>query len=185
MARSLISRQLNIIVAFRQSTFICTPTVAAWIPHYLWFYLYMSFHHWMGIWSVTARKCKRTENQKTKTYFVCTYFTSLKVLLLCCQLGQVWSLNTICMIKQAKRIYRWETFIFSTVQPETGQEKRDKITGTIWAALLFCFLFCCCVSCGISLGVCPTLFNLTTKAVTGTQTKYKTEHNQKIIGQEI
>ena len=56
----LISCQLNIIVAFRQSMFVCTPTVAVWIygvrDHTITGSTYMSFHHWMGIQSVKARE---------------------------------------------------------------------------------------------------------------------------------
>lgn len=135
-------------------------------------------HHWMGIQSIKARKHKRNQNQKTKTYFVCPYLTSLEVLLFCCKLGQVcleetWSLDTICVIRQAKRIYRWQTFIFSTIQLKSCK-RNDMMTGTIWAALMLFVLFCCCVIWGISLWVCPTLFNVTTKAATVTKTKHKT-----------
>lgn len=78
-------------------------------------------------------------------------------------------------MRQAKKIYRWKTFIVSVVQLETGKEKQDKITGTIWAALLF---FCCCVNWGSNLRLFVTS-HMKTKAATGIHTKYiKQKHNR-------
>lgn len=111
--------------------------------------LLMRLHHWMGIQSVTARRCERTESQRTKTHFVCPpfslplryfFFSFYRQLVQVCQ-EETQSLHTICVGWQEKRIYRWDAFVFSRVKPQTGKEKHKKITGTIWAALLFVVCF--------------------------------------------
>lgn len=98
------------------------------------------------------------------------------------------------MTRQAKRSYRWETFILGMEQPRTGKEKHGRITGTIWSSMLlllnffffsFLFLFfffsfgvvCWEISLRLS-GACLTLFNVATKAAEVLQTTLCTAEKQ-------
>lgn len=155
---------------------MCTPTVASWIfgdrAHYHWYIC-----HSLTRWEFSPK----TKNGKRKSFRVSRFYFPRGVLI-CCQMGQATeeetqSLGTICAMRQAKKIYRWKTFIVSVVQLEPGKEKQDKITATIWAALLF---FCCCVNWGSNLRLfVPS--QMKTKAATGIHTKYI----KNIIGQKM
>lgn len=109
-----------------------------------------SSHDCMCIHSLLARKRKSTAKETAKVWL---YFLGCALGLVCCEPGQRQrGLDTICVTRQAKNSYRWETFILGMEQPRTGKEKHGRITGTIWSSMLlllnfffsflsFCFFF--------------------------------------------
>lgn len=102
---------LHIIVVRRRSNFMCTPTMAQCI--FVTFELPLFTGRADICLAATAPSQRKLKTRRLHVVHLpgdaCVY--------LCCQMGQMFpeeaqSLVTICEAKRAKKIYRWEMFIF-------------------------------------------------------------------------